>query len=220
MLKRKLSTLMDFDYTAKTHSEDDKNTITKKIIKLQDLHVEYYKIPSIHIPRNLFQKMQDHISESIQLNFSFGGKEIKTRRRMMAFGDDGIKYSFAGHSIASKPWIDELYKMKTFIEGLLQCNSYNYCLVNFYEDGLACINKHKDNEPEIDVHTPISCLSLGTTRKFKFERDGFESLLLNLENQSLIVMYKPTNQFWFHSIPRETRVKTMRVSLTFRRILL
>lgn len=83
---------------------------------------------------------------------------------------------------------------------------------------------HKDDEKELCQETPIASLTLGAERDFIFRHQdkktrGIEDLKLVLKNGLLLLMHHPTNQFWYHGLPERKTCRTVRINLTFRKII-
>ncbi|XP_035205342.1 uncharacterized protein LOC118180349, partial [Stegodyphus dumicola] len=154
------------------------------------------------------------------LNLNIYGRQYVPARLCCAFGDDdGLTYSFSGTSVAAQPWTPTLQQIKNEVEALTH-EKYNYVLLNKYPDGEAKISAHRDAESALDPSCSIPTLSYGSTREMHFMRENYMTHILSLEHGSLLVMKTPTNTVWKHSIPTQPEVKTTRISLTFRKILL
>ncbi|GBO07461.1 DNA oxidative demethylase ALKBH2 [Araneus ventricosus] len=93
----------------------------------------------------------------------------------------------------------------------------NYVFINRYENGLDYLGFHKDDEKDMDSNFPIVTFSFGIKRDIIFKRKKYKNVKIPLEHGSMLVMYPPTNQFWYHGIPKRKKVKDVRISLTFRR---
>ncbi|CAL1301817.1 unnamed protein product [Larinioides sclopetarius] len=147
------------------------------------------------------------------------GKERPMPRRMAAYGDPGTKYKFSGRTFVARPWTKALRRLKKVAESHLPpgCR-FNFAVVNRYDDGLDSIGPHKDDEVDLDPNFPIVSFSFGSERTFVFKRAGYEKHALKLKSGSVLVMKPPTNQFWTHEIPKQKRVKTARINVTFRKI--
>ena len=60
-------------------------------------------------------------------------------------------------------------------------------------------------------------MSFGAVRKFAFKHAKTnERLDIELAHGSLLDMKGPIQQYWYHSLPKTTRIKQMRINLTFR----
>ena len=157
-------------------------------------------------------------------------KWIDIPRQHVAFGDDGLEYTFSHNKMTAKSWseLPQLLKIKEDIEEVLQ-NKYkfNFVLINYYKDGNHYMGEHSDNENELVKEAPIASLSLGQERDFVFKYKHLKSfekpLNVNrqpekmvLQNGSMLVMNYPTNTYWLHSLPKRKMIAGARINLTFR----
>ncbi|CAH1725130.1 unnamed protein product [Aphis gossypii] len=152
------------------------------------------------------------------------GQYYPIPRQQVAFGDTGISYKFSGTIIPAQPWPQPLYDLKKKIYTARGVD-YNFVLVNRYKNGEDHMGEHRDDEVELDKTIPIASVSLGQTRKFVFKHTDVrkkirqvELIKLDLHNGSLLMMNQPTNDYWFHSIPKEKKAKNVRLNFTFRKI--
>lgn len=152
-----------------------------------------------------------------QLTVKVFGKTYTPKRKVLAFGDDGVSYSFSNTTVKPEKWLPSIVTVKKMIEEKTG-ELFNYVLLNLYENGQSRIGQHKDNEPSLDPEASIPTLSLGTTRNVVFKRKNHVDTSLPLHHGSLLLMKKPTNELYSHGIPTESRVMKPRISLTFRRI--
>ncbi len=97
---------------------------------------------------------------------------------------------------------------------------FNSVLINSYVDGSANIPLHQDNETELGEYPLIASLSLGAGRVFRLRRayKGANDITTVLSPGSLLVMYGTANVHWFHGIDCDSKCNSMRVNLSFRRI--
>jgi alkylated DNA repair dioxygenase AlkB len=147
------------------------------------------------------------------------GKNIPIPRKQTAFGDPGTTYTFSGMTVKAKPWTSILNKIKSQVE-IATGKKYNFCLVNYYENGNNYIGYHKDDEKDLGKNPSIASLSFGQERKFYFKSDNksLPVVKTKLSHGSLCYMMHPTNIYWKHSVPKES-VKICskpRINLTFR----
>ena len=71
------------------------------------------------------------------------------------------------------------------------------------------------NEKEIVEGSSIASLSFGAVRKFAFKHAKTnERLDVELAHGSLLDMKGDIQANWYHSLPKTTRVKQMRINLT------
>jgi alkylated DNA repair dioxygenase AlkB len=157
------------------------------------------------------------------------GLNINIPRRQCAFGEPNTIYKFSGISVKAYDWTKtdtshqstvgrELYKVCKEAENIAFAK-FNYVLVNNYLDQSNSIGYHSDDERELGSFPCIVGISLGQQRTmhFKSKLNG-EIKKFQLLHNSMFIMYHPTNAFWQHAIPKETKPMGQRISLTFRSI--
>jgi alkylated DNA repair dioxygenase AlkB len=144
------------------------------------------------------------------------GKKIITKRKVAWYADAGITYTYAGVKKSGLQWTEELDGIKQKVEGITGAR-YNACLLNLYHEGEEGMGWHRDNEKEIVAESSIASISLGVARKFAFKHATTnERLDIELANGSLLDMKGSIQQHWYHALPKTTRIKQMRINLTFR----
>ena len=120
-----------------------------------------------------------------------------------------------------------LTKLKNNIEGYLfevlkLDDKFNFALLNYYKDGNDSVSAHSDSESSIRINSPIASISLGQSREFilknKFidETIKDETIKINLENGSLLLMLDKTQQLWTHAINKSKKELKERWNITFR----
>lgn len=87
------------------------------------------------------------------------------------------------------------------------------------------MGEHRDDEAELDRTVPIASVSLGQTRKFVLKHADARNKIrkidlvkLELRHRSLLVMNWPTNEYWYHSVPKQKKATNVRLNFTFRQI--
>ena len=144
------------------------------------------------------------------------GKKMITKRKVAWFADAGITYTYAGVKKAGLEWTAALLGIKQKVEKITQSN-YNACLLNLYHEGEEGMGWHKDDEKEIVVGSSIASLSFGAVRKFAFKHGKTNDRIdIELANGSLLDMKGTIQANWYHALPKTTRIKQMRINLTFR----
>jgi len=197
--------------------------------------------PNINIRRIIFQKLQDQIeylTEPHVTKIRIQGKLHPIPRKQAAYGDKycndkELTYTYSGLKLTPRPWrdapiLEEIRNNLKAITGI----QYNFVLVNCYKNGNDKMGHHKDDEKEIDKTVPIASISFGQKRIFNFKTQKSNSKDYNttenleynivLEDGMLLLMKPPTNDFWFHGIPRKPLniCPNMRINLTFRQIVM
>lgn len=184
----------------------------------QDGIVNYYgKILNAKEAIFYFQTLLDTIDWQNDKAIIFG-KEIITKRKVAWYGDKNFSYTYSKIEKFALPWTKELLELKTLVEKISGEN-FNSCLLNLYHNGNEGMAWHSDAEKDLKKNGAIASLSLGAERKFSFKHktNGFTKSL-RLENGSLLVMKGSTQSHWLHSLPKEKKVNTPRINLTFRSI--
>jgi len=144
------------------------------------------------------------------------GKKIMTKRKVAWYADAGITYTYAGVKKLGLQWTDTLLEIKQKVEAITGA-TYNACLLNLYHEGEEGMGWHRDNEKEIIPESSIASLSFGAVRKFAFKHViTNERLDIELENGSLLDMKGAIQGNWYHALPKTTRIKQLRINLTFR----
>jgi alkylated DNA repair dioxygenase AlkB len=148
-------------------------------------------------------------------------KLIDTPRWQQAYGKS---YSFSGNISTAKPFTNLL---NTFLDWANHNESINGrsptlngILVNWYQDGDHYIGWHSDDESQIDGTSPIYTISLGINRTFKI-RDKSTKTTKDYEfyNGDYFIMGGKFQKFYQHHVPKRTRCKNSRISITIRKFL-
>ncbi|XWV24988.1 putative alpha-ketoglutarate-dependent dioxygenase alkB-like 2-like [Tupanvirus deep ocean] len=173
------------------------------------------------IADTFFSELLKSITYDKNSSVKIFGKTIPIPRKQTAFGDPGTTYTFSGMTVKAKKWIPILSTIKKHIEGATG-KKFNFCLVNYYENGSKYIGYHKDDEDELGDAPWIVSLSFGQERKFYLKSDNpkLPIVKMKLPHGSMCIMMHPTNVYWKHSVPKESvnNCPNPRINLTFRYI--
>jgi alkylated DNA repair dioxygenase AlkB len=144
------------------------------------------------------------------------GRHIVTKRKVAWYGDQSYSYAYSGKVRDALPWTPELLELKKVVEGVCG-GAFNSCLLNLYHNGDEGMAWHSDDEKTLEPDGSIASLSLGAERKFAFRHRGTrETVSIQLEAGSLLVMHGTTQAYWMHALPKSKKVTLPRVNLTFR----
>jgi alkylated DNA repair dioxygenase AlkB len=141
------------------------------------------------------------------------GKWHTLRRQSAWYGT--ADYRYAGQIKTAQPWLPVLLEIKTQVEALTK-DSYQGVLLNYYPDGLAGMGWHADDERDLVVNAAISSVSFGATRRFDLRHQDGETLSIDLEDGSVLIMAGELQQYWKHQVPVQRKIKKPRINLTFR----
>ena len=94
---------------------------------------------------------------------------------------------------------------------------FNAVLVNLYREGRDSVSWHSDNEAINGREPTIASVSLGATRRFDLRhRETKQTVKVDLEDGSLLVMSGLSQQCWVHQIAKTAKPVGPRINLTFR----
>lgn len=148
------------------------------------------------------------------------GKRIITKRKVAWYGDTNYNYNYSNVTKQALAWTEELLELKKLIEKESNA-TYNSCLLNLYHSGEEGMAWHSDGEKMLKKNGEIASLTLGAERKFSFKHKSTKQKIdLVLERGSLLVMKDTTQTNWLHRLPPTKLIKTPRINLTFRTIVL
>ncbi|MEO5917635.1 MAG: alpha-ketoglutarate-dependent dioxygenase AlkB [Luteolibacter sp.] len=144
------------------------------------------------------------------------GKHISTARKVAWYGDSDFSYTYSGTTKQALVWTPELAALKATVETLTK-TVFNSCLLNLYHDGNEGMAWHSDDEKSLGKDSTIASVSFGAEREFRLKHKRTEDKVsVLLESGSLLVMKDTTQTHWLHSIPKSAKIKTPRINLTFR----
>ena len=96
---------------------------------------------------------------------------------------------------------------------------YDSIIVNYYENGFACVSPHCDN-PKANGKHGVTTISLGAPRIYRIRERGIENAPvyfdLLMEDGFVVAMKRKFQEKFTHEVPADYRVKKARMSLTFR----
>ncbi len=132
------------------------------------------------------------------------GKHIVTDRKIAWYGDKPYSYTYSNTTKQALLWTAELLQLKKLVEKHTD-TVFNCCLLNLYHNGAEGMTWHSDDEEALGKNAVIASLSLGAKRKFSFKhKRSKETVSLELEEGSLLLMKGTTQHHWLHSLPKTT----------------
>lgn len=153
-----------------------------------------------------------------ETSLSMFGREVREPRLSAWHADPGVVYGYSGRNRVAHPWTADLDALRRRCEA--RCaTSFNGVLANLYRDGRDHMGWHADDEPTLGADPVIASLSFGAERRFDMRhRETGETVSCTLGHGSLLVMSGLSQARWKHRLPRAARITSVRVNLTFRRI--
>ena len=112
---------------------------------------------------------------------------------------------------------DDVIAMLALVNSIFG-TEYNGILVNKYKTGEDYISAHSDDEVNLDP-SGVVAISWGATRKFRIRNKITKKIVGDypLTSGSMIQMVGKFQQEFTHEVPVEKKVKTERISFTFRK---
>lgn len=130
--------------------------------------------------------------------------------------DTGVNYVYSGIERVAHPMTEILHEFRRRCETAVEAK-FNSVLVNLYRDGRDSVSWHSDNEAINGREPTIASVSLGATRRFDLRhRETKQTVKVDLEDGSLLVMSGLSQQCWVHQIAKTARPVGPRINLTFR----
>lgn len=148
------------------------------------------------------------------------GKHIVTKRKTAWFANKPITYTYSNIKRTALVWNALIKEIKQKVEAVTN-EEFNSCLLNLYPTGDEGMGWHNDSEKELVNNGSIASLSFGATRRFDLKHSKTkEKLSFHLNNGDLLVMKGEIQKHWLHSIPKTKKVKTPRINLTLRQMIM
>ena len=220
---------------AKKKKEEKYNLVLSQHLKFKEtknkgLNIKYGVVFGKTTADLIYKTLEKEIEYDKISQVKIFGKTFDVPRKQKAYGNDGLTYTFSNVTVPAAPWLPILEQLKDIVSDLLNCD-FNFVLVNRYKDGQDYMGEHQDNEKDLDNNAPIASISLGQNREFVFRhkdlkngksKDSSLKYKMELEHGSLLVMNKPTNEFWYHSLPKRSisTCPNPRINLTFRKMVI
>lgn len=148
------------------------------------------------------------------------GKVCKQHRNIGFFSDISIGYRYSNKLMTSKPLTNTLAELLSYINTAFHAE-YNGILVNKYIDGNNYIGAHSDDETCLDKSGVVG-ISYGTERIFRIRDKTTKQIVYNVQTPrcGIIHMGGDFQKIYTHEIPIQKKIKTQRISFTFRKHLI
>ena len=128
------------------------------------------------------------------------------------------RYTYSGLTMDPLPFTPLQREIKAAVERA-SGRRFNSVLLNYYRDGRDSMGMHSDDEAELGPEPAIASVSFGATRTFVLKhKRSKQTLKLDMEAGSLLLMSGQIQHNWLHGINKVTGPIEPRVNLTFRYI--
>ena len=96
---------------------------------------------------------------------------------------------------------------------------FNGILVNKYSNGNDYISAHSDDEGSLDQKAGVVFISYGTERIFRIRNKDDKKIVFNESTTHCSIMHMggEFQKLYTHEIPIQKKIKTARISFTFRK---
>lgn len=154
-----------------------------------------------------------------QDSISMYGKTHPLPRVSAWYGDSDRPYTYSGITLQPKAWTDKLNALRDALESVCK-RRFNSVLCNWYRSGDDHISWHTDAEPELGNNPLIASVNFGESRRFLLRlKDNHDvKVEIPLHHGSVLVMAGALQHHWQHSVPKQKKIKSSRINLTFRTI--
>ncbi len=141
------------------------------------------------------------------------GKLVPTPRWQQAYGRDYHYTGQVNRALPIPPLLQPLLDWSKAIDPRL-----NGLLLNWYDGALGhYIGKHRDSTSNLCPGSPIVTISFGEARIFRLRPyKGAGIIDFPATDGTVFVMPYATNSTWTHEVPKSTRNKGRRISVTIR----
>lgn len=154
-----------------------------------------------------------------QDKINFMGKVRPVPRLAAWYSKTLQSYFYSGIKVAAHSYTNLITELNNIVEGATG-SKFNSVLINLYRDGSDSVSWHADDEPSLGRSITIASLSFGVSRDFQLKRkDGKgNTITVELDDGSLLLMEHPTQRYWLHQIPKRKKIGDQRINLTFRQL--
>ena len=187
-------------------------------LQMRNADVSYYSNLISHDAANLwFEWLKDKLAWQ-QAHITVYGKTHPIPRLQAFYAAKPLKYKYSGETFIADIWPAELAQLRDLAEQTCGAK-FNCVLANYYRNGQDTMGWHADDEAELGKQPTIASFTFGCEREFLFKhRLSGEQQKVTLQHGSLLIMARDTQEFWFHSLPKRTKITDGRINLTFRYI--
>ena len=175
----------------------------------------YHDFLDAQFAMRAFNQIRDE-SQWEQPEITIFGNTVLEPRLSTWHNELGEGYKYSGVMRRAQPFSKTLSDIRKRCSEVTN-TPFNSALVNFYRNGQDGVGWHSDNEACNGPEPTIASVSLGATRRFDMRhRKTGETIKIQLESGSLLVMAGKSQHCWVHQVAKTKRVNEPRINLTFR----
>ena len=145
------------------------------------------------------------------------GKKCRQNRNVGFFSDQSIGYKYSNNLMKSKPLQVKMTELLAIVNNTLG-TQFNGILVNEYKNGEDYISAHSDDEVGLTDIGVVS-ISYGAERTFRIRNKTTKKIVHDEPTTQYGILQMGGNfqQLYTHEIPIQKKIKSSRVSFTFRK---
>ncbi len=145
------------------------------------------------------------------------GRSVLQPRLTAWYGEADHPYGYSGVRLTPAVWPATLLELRSRLEPLARVR-FTGVLLNFYRDGDDSMGWHSDDEPELGPEPVVGSLSFGAARRFRLRLEKKIATEVTLGDGDFLLMRGASQRFWQHAVPKEPKVRSPRINLTFRAV--
>ena len=188
---------------------------SQEILPFDGSAVLHRRVFSGEFSRKAFERLQAETPWE-QPEIVMFGKKYPLAGKSTWHTNTGVNYVYSRIERVAHPMTDLLDEFRLKCESVAGA-SFNSVLVNLYRDGNDSVSWHSDNEAINGREPTIASVSLGATRRFDLRhRETKQTMRVDLEDGSLLVMSGLSQICWVHQIAKTKTAVGPRINLTFR----
>ncbi len=188
---------------------------SQEILPFDGSAVLYRRVFSEEFSRKAFERLREETPWE-QPEIVMFGKKYPQAGKSTWHTNTGVNYVYSRIERVAHPMTDLLDEFRLKCESVAGA-SFNSVLVNLYRDGNDSVSWHSDNEAINGREPTIASVSLGATRRFDLRhRETKQTVRVDLEDGSLLVMSGLSQICWVHQIAKTKTAVGPRINLTFR----
>ena len=150
--------------------------------------------------------------------FILFGKVCRQQRFVGFFSNISDGYKYSRKSMESNPLSKSMTELLSIVNKMMGAQ-FNGILVNKYMDGNDYISAHSDDEGSLDQKAGVVFISYGTERIFRIRNKDDKKIVFNESTTHCSIMHMggEFQKLYTHEIPIQKKIKTARISFTFRK---
>jgi len=161
--------------------------------------------------------LQSALGFEIEPPITVFGKQCRQPRDVQFRSDASKGYFYSNQVMQSQPLTQEMTTLLGLVNDTFGAN-FNGILINRYVDGTKSVAAHADSESGLNEIAGVVAISHGTTRNFRIRDISTKAIIGNYDAKQYMAlqMKGPFQANYTHEIPQQKKIKSQRISLTFR----